>query len=142
MKKLILAIMMFVSVSLTAKAQESVIEDPNPNAPEITFDTELIDYGTVEYDSNGLKEFKFRNTGKSPLIITNAQAGCNCTVPEWPKDPIPPGKTGIIKVKYDTKRVGAFEKSVTITSNAKTPNKVIRIKGVVKPQANPAPQDK
>lgn len=134
MKKVLIALMMLVGIGLTARAQESVIEDINPNAPEITFDTELIDYGTVEYGSNGLKEFKFKNTGKSPLIITNATAGCNCTVPEWPKEPIPPGKTGIIKVKYDTTRVGSFEKAITITSNAKTPNKVIRIKGVVKPQ--------
>lgn len=134
MKKVLIALMMLVGIGLTARAQESVIEDINPNAPEITFDTELIDYGTVEYGSNGFKEFKFKNTGKSPLIITNATAGCNCTVPEWPKEPIPPGKTGIIKVKYDTTRVGSFEKAITITSNAKTPNKVIRIKGVVKPQ--------
>ena len=142
MKKIILALIMFVGIALTGRAQESVIENIDPNAPEITFDTELIDFGTVEFGSNGLKEFKFKNTGKSPLIITNATAGCNCTVPEWPKTPIAPGKTEIIKVKYDTKRVGSFEKSITITTNAKIPTKVIRIKGVVKPENTVAPKNK
>lgn len=111
----------------------------NPNAPELKFDSEVIDYGTIEHNADGNREFKFKNTGKEPLIISNAQGSCGCTVPTWPKEPIMPGQAASIKVKYATDRVGAFEKTITVTSNAKDPSKVIRIKGVVKPDATPAP---
>ncbi len=99
-------------------------------AQEISFEKELHDFGTFEQNGNGLYEFKFTNTGDSPLIISNSKGSCGCTVPVWPKEPIIPGESNVIRVKYDTKRIGAFNKSVTITSNAKTnPTKVIRIKG-------------
>ncbi len=126
MKKLLLALT-FIAAGTFAYAQES-----NPNAPEITFEKETIDYGTVEKGSDGTREFVFTNTGKEPLIITRAVGSCGCTVPTWPKEPIAPGEKGVMKVKYDTQRVGAFSKSVTVTSNAKNGNKVVNIKGVVK----------
>lgn len=118
--------------AFAAKSQETTKVD-NPNAPEITFEQEVIDYGTIEYGSSGDREFKFKNTGKEPLIIQSATGSCGCTVPTAPKEPIKPGDTGVIKVNYDTKRVGNFDKTVTIVSNSKTPTKVLRIKGVVKP---------
>lgn len=111
-------------------------QDANPNAAEITFEMETIDYGTIDQGANGQRIFTFTNVGKEPLIITNAKGSCGCTVPTWPKEPIGPGETGEIKVKYDTKRVGPFTKSVTINSNAKSATKVLHIKGVVK---KPAP---
>jgi hypothetical protein len=98
---------------------------------EITFAKELHDFGTMSKGDNGTVEFTFKNTGKDPLIISNAQGSCGCTVPVWPKEPIAPGGSSSIKVTYDTKRVGAFTKTVTITSNAQTASKVITIKGVV-----------
>lgn len=110
----------------------------NPNAPTITFDSEVVDYGTIEQGADGVREFKFTNNGKEPLIISNARGSCGCTVPTWPKEPIKPGESSVIKVKYDTKRLGAINKSVTITSNAATPTKVVRIKGkVIAPQTSP-----
>ena len=98
---------------------------------EITFSKDLHDFGTISKGDNGSTEFTFKNTGKEPLIIANAQGSCGCTVPQWPKEPIAPGATSSIKVTYDTKRVGAFTKTVTITSNAQTSSKIITIKGVV-----------
>ena len=98
----------------------------------MTFEKELHDFGTIEQEGNGTYEFKFKNTGKEPLVISNAKGSCGCTVPSWPKEPINPGASGIIKVTYDTKRVGPFTKTVTISSNAKTSEKVITIKGTVK----------
>ncbi len=119
-------------LGFTAMAQES---NENPNAPTIDFETEVVDYGTVEKGGDGVREFKFTNNGKEPLIITSARGSCGCTVPSWPKEPIAPGETAVIKVKYDTQRVGPINKSVTVNSNAKTPVKVLRIKGqVVKPE--------
>lgn len=99
---------------------------------EIEFEKETHDYGTIKQNANGTYEFKFKNTGTQPLMISNAKGSCGCTVPEWPREPIAPGESGVIKVKYDTKRVGPFSKSVTLQSNASTnPTKTIRIKGTV-----------
>ncbi len=99
---------------------------------EMTFDTDVHDFGTIDYAGNGTYEFKFKNTGTEPLIISDAKGSCGCTVPTYPKNiPIKPGETQAIKVTYDTKRAGNFTKTVTINSNAKTPQKVITIKGIV-----------
>jgi len=106
----------------------------NPNAPTIEFESDVIDYGTVDYNGNGLREFAFTNTGKEPLIISRAKGSCGCTVPTWPKEPIMPGESGVIKVKYATNRSGRFTKTITISSNAKTPTKRLTIKGTVKPK--------
>lgn len=110
----------------------------NPNAAKMTFESEVVDYGTIEQGADGVREFKFTNNGKEPLIISNARGSCGCTVPTWPKNPIKPGESSVIKVKYDTKRLGAINKSVTITSNAESATKVIRIKGkIIAPQTSP-----
>ena len=103
------------------------------------FENETIDYGTIAHNADGNREFVFTNNGSKPLIITNTQGSCGCTVPTYPKDvPIKPGESNVIKVTYDTKRAGAINKMVTITSNAvNEPNQVIRIKGNVLP----APED-
>lgn len=138
MKKTILSIGLLLCVAIGAKAQEATTPNPaNPNAAKFKFETEVLDYGTIEHNANGDREFKFTNVGKEPLIISNAVGSCGCTTPQWPKEPIKPGASAVIKVKYATDRVGAFEKTVTITSNADTPSKVVKIKGVVKPDPTP-----
>jgi hypothetical protein len=140
MKKTILSIGLMLCVAIGANAQETTTPNPvNPNAPKFKFETEVVDYGTIEHNADGNREFKFTNVGKEPLIISNAVGSCGCTTPNWPKEPIKPGGTGVIKVKYATDRVGAFEKTITLTSNADTPTKVIKIKGVVNPDPTPAP---
>jgi hypothetical protein len=100
------------------------------------FESETIDYGSVPADSDGKREFVFVNNGTKPLIITNAAGSCGCTVPSFSKEPIMPGKKGVIGVQYDTSRAGQpFSKTVTITSNAEgTPTKVLNIKGSVLPR--------
>lgn len=120
-----------VLATLTGFSQE------NENAAEITFEQETIDYGTIERGADGNREFVFTNTGKEPLIITNCQGSCGCTVPTWPREPIAPGESAVIKVKYDTKRKGSFTKSVTVSSNAKNGKKTVRIKGTVKDVPQP-----
>lgn len=136
MKKVILSLGFMLTMALVGKvqAQGTTTADPtNPNAADIVFETEVMDYGTIEHNADGNREFKFKNTGKEPLIISNSTGSCGCTVPTWPKEPIKPGESSSIKVHYATDRIGAFEKTVTVTSNAKTPSKVLKIKGVVKP---------
>lgn len=126
-----------VSAQVAATPAASVKVE-NPNAAKMTFESEVVDYGTIEQGADGVREFKFTNNGKEPLIISNARGSCGCTVPTWPKNPIKPGESSVIKVKYDTKRLGAINKSVTITSNAETATKVIRIKGkIIAPQTSP-----
>jgi hypothetical protein len=138
MKKFLSFLFILTGLSYGLKAQESVIPNMDPNAPDMKFETELLDYGVIEFDANGLREFKFTNIGKTPLTITGVTGECGCTAttidgkPGWPTEPILPGKSGVIKVKYDTKREGRFEKNVTITSNAKFANKKVRIKGEIK----------
>ena len=136
MKKSIYTLVVLFAMSFTAFAQDDQkAAEPNndPNAPEIVFEKEVHDFGTIEYGGNGTYDFKFSNTGKSPLIISNARGSCGCTVPKWPKEPIGKGQSGSINVQYDTKRPGPFTKTVTISSNAKSASKVITIKGTVSP---------
>lgn len=130
MKKLstILGIFLFFTVSAIAQDASKV---ETAGGAEITFESEVIDYGTIAQNADGVRTFKFTNTGSAPLIISNAKGSCGCTVPTWPKKPINPGQQGEIKVKYATNRIGPINKAVTVTSNASTPSKVLRIKGNV-----------
>ena len=144
MKKLSLLILFLTTISVSVNAQDapaktdSTAKAVNPNGPEMTFEKETHDYGTMKQGADGSCEFKFKNTGKEPLVITNAKGSCGCTVPTWPKEPIMKGQTGTIKVHYDTKRVGAFTKTVTIESNANTNPKTLTIKGNVEAVAEAA----
>ena len=128
-----------VQAPVAAPAQE---EKTDPNAAVIKFDQEVLDYGTINKGDEPLRLFKFTNDGKSPLIITNCQGSCGCTVPECPKESIMPGQSGELKVRYDTKRIGNFNKTVTVKSNASNSVVYLKIKGVVldvkKPDAFPA----
>ena len=98
---------------------------------EIKFDQKIIDYGAVEYNSDGKRIFKFTNVGEAPLIFNRISSSCGCTVPKRPEKPVVPGESGEIEVEYDTKRVGVFIKAITINSNALNSNIVLRIKGEV-----------
>lgn len=122
MKKV--ALVLFVGLfTLAVSAQEKVAK--------IEFKSETIDYGEIEKGSNGVRVFEFTNTGEAPLVISNVKSSCGCTIPKKPEAPIAPGETGEIEVKYDTKRVGPIRKTVTVTSNADTPTKILKIKGTV-----------
>lgn len=132
MKKVALSIVAsFMMIGLVSAQTATTASTPNPNAAEITFKKTTHDFGTLKNGAPAVYEFEFTNTGKEPLIISNAQGSCGCTVPEWPKEPIQPGQTSRIKVSYDSKRTGKIDKKVTITSNAKTNPKEIFIKGEV-----------
>ena len=103
----------------------------NPNAGQFAFTEETYDFGNIARGTPVTHEFVFNNTGKEPIVISNVQASCGCTTPKWPKEPILPGKDGVITVQYNAANPGGFNKSVTITSNAASPTKVLYIKGTV-----------
>lgn len=98
---------------------------------EIKFDSDVIDYGKVDYGSDGVRTFSFTNTGDQPLVIKDVKSTCYCTVPKKPDGEIAPGKKGEIQVKYDTKRPGPIRKTVTVYSNAVTKTVPLKIKGFV-----------
>ena len=101
---------------------------------EFSFESDVIDYGSIQKDADGVRVFKFTNTGDAPIVITNAKGSCGCTVPTYSQNVIAPGDAGEISVKYATNRIGVFTKTVTLTSNASEASKVLRIKGeVLKP---------
>ncbi len=126
----------FITFTINAQEKKVDAKPQDPNAPVFEFATEVIDYGKIEYNSDGVRVFEFKNVGKSPLIISRVQSSCGCTVPKKPTEPIMPGETGKIEVKYATTRAGGFSKTITIYSNASEPTKRIRIKGIVlKPQS-------
>jgi hypothetical protein len=120
MKKIALALISTViSISVFAQAKLEV-------------EVETHDFGTIEEGVIAEYEFKIKNTGNAPLILSNVQASCGCTTPSWTKDPIEPGKTGTVKASYNSNgRPGAFNKSITLTSNAEMPTKAVYIKGNV-----------
>ena len=135
----ILALMLICATATVAQdnnAQET--EDKGPK-PIMTFEKTEIDYGTIKQNSDPYRTFVFTNTGEAPLVIKSARGSCGCTVPEYSKEPVMPGEKSEIKVRYDTKRLNAFTKTVTLTTNADPSQVILRIKGkVVKPDPEPA----
>lgn len=113
----------------------------NISAQQINLEQTTIDYGTVAQHADGVRYFKFKNTGDKPLMILKAEGSCGCTVPSYPKEPIQPGKEASIKVKYATNRVGKFQKYVTLTTNDKTQvSQRLTIKGEVLAETSSTPE--
>lgn len=141
MKKIFLTFVLAATSALFIQAQTEntaqqakPVQADNPNAPVITFEKTVHDYGTVAFGGDGTCTFKFTNTGKEPLLVQQPRSSCGCTVPSWPKDPILPGDSNEIKVTYNTKKAGPINKTVTVTSNAKNGTVVLRITGNVEAQ--------
>jgi hypothetical protein len=132
MKKILTSVL-FVVVSFTISCSQTPATEEKKSVlgPAIEFKVTEHDFGTIEKGGNGTFEFVFNNTGSEPLILSNVRSSCGCTIPEWPKDPIKAGDSGIIKVIYDTQRVGNFTKSITVNSNAQEAPITLQIKGVV-----------
>lgn len=97
----------------------------------IQFEETVHDYGTIQEGGNGTYEFIFHNRGDEPLLLNNVRSSCGCTIPEWPKEPIAAGKTGKIKVSYNTRITGPFTKSISVYTNADEKPIVLVIKGKV-----------
>jgi hypothetical protein len=153
MKKVMLplAFALFTVIGMSAQtAPAPAAPAPNPNGPSFKFEEEEFNFGKLEQGKSVSHEFKFKNVGKEPMVISDATATCGCTKPSFAKDPIKPGGNGVISVTFNsTGKMGAQDKAITITSNAKDGQKVIHLKGEVEPKpaepvapAAPAPQPK
>jgi len=138
MRKLLLSLALIVGFT-TVNAQDvkttDVTQAEKAVNATIDFESKVVDYGTIEHKSDGVRKFVFKNNGTEPLIIKNAKGSCGCTVPTWPKEPIVPGVTAEIGVKYATTRVGKFTKTITLTTNASKKPVILTIKGEVNPPA-------
>ena len=117
MKKLLSVLCLLFAISYNVMSQQETDSD---NGPQISFEKISHDFGKIPYNGNGTYEFRFKNIGNEPLILSQPKSSCGCTVPEWPKKPILPGETDVIRVTYkNTNRPGNFNKYVTIFSNSK-----------------------
>jgi len=124
MKKLIVLFTFVLGLSVAAVAQS--------NPAEFKFEKETYDFGKIPSTKPVSVDFKFTNVGDQPLIITKVETTCGCTVPTYTKTPLKKGEEGVIKVTYTPAgSAPSFSKSIIITSNAKTPSKVLYIKGVL-----------
>jgi hypothetical protein len=102
------------------------------DAPVMTFEKDVHDFGKIIQGEKVSYQFKFTNTGSSDLLITDAKGSCGCTVPEYPKSPVKPGGTGVIDVVFDsTGKTGQQNKKVTITANTVPSTVTLAINGVV-----------
>lgn len=102
------------------------------SGPVMVLTSTEVDYGTIDKGADPLRVVKFKNTGTEPLVVKSAKGSCGCTVPSYPQNPIMPGESNQIEIRYDTNRVGPFTKTVTLTTNESTETRIITIKGTVK----------
>jgi uncharacterized protein DUF1573 len=173
MKKTILLVSMFIAFIAASKAQNDKATPPpagtpaapatiapgaattatpaqdNPNAADFKFEKDEYNFGTIKQGEKVEYDFAFVNSGKEPLVITDAHGSCGCTVPTWPKEPIKKGEKGMIHVTFNSAgKMGMQDKTVTLNSNAKSNPKVLHLKGTVEApppapateQAKPAEQ--
>ncbi len=115
----------------TAPAKPQV----DPNAGSFKFKEETHDFGAVPEGPLAETDFEFKNVGKKPINITEAHGSCGCLVPNWPHEPVLPGKKGVIHVAYNTQgRAGMIMKDVTINSDALQSPMVLHVRGTVTPK--------
>jgi hypothetical protein len=140
MKKIFLLAVFTAAFSAT-KINAQVTPNPDPSAPVIKFKVDTMNFGSVPQGTVVERDFTFKNTGKSPLVITETKVTCGCTTPDYPKDPIAPGKTGTIHVRFNSAgKMGAQDKTITIVSNNGNGEVVLHLKGTItSPPPTPAP---
>ncbi|MCF8232123.1 MAG: DUF1573 domain-containing protein [Bacteroidales bacterium] len=106
--------------------------DKSQKMPEITFETKTHDFGKVISGEVVSYNFKFKNTGDAPLIISEVSSSCGCTVPDYPEEPIKPGEEKYLEVTFDSERRSGFQsKTITVGTNAQPSNTTLRIKAKV-----------
>ncbi|MBP3254345.1 MAG: DUF1573 domain-containing protein [Bacteroidales bacterium] len=124
MKRILVLITLIFAVNITLFSQEKTgAKISGGSYAQISFNEVEHDYGTIKKNSDGVCEFVYKNTGKAPLVITNVRSSCGCTVPSWSSEPLMPGQTGVIKVKYNTESTGEFVRTINVETNAANGNK-------------------
>lgn len=130
MKTKILFIAFISSFQLFAQPAKNI---DTTKFAEITFEEPDHDFGTLKKGDNCEYNFVFTNTGNDVLIITNIIENCGCAVSRWPKEPILPNQSGVINYKYDSQRIGNFQKNFYVYTNSKVSTTIVKVKGLVLP---------
>lgn len=99
----------------------------------LTWKSEAVDVGDIPQGTPKLIEFELKNNGTTPVIITSAKSSCGCTVADYQKEPILPGKTALVTAKYNATALGGFTKTITVTTSVDEAVKVLTFKGNVVP---------
>ncbi len=137
MKRTLLALLIALGTSAVAQAQPTSSAPDNKNGPVITFAVQSLPFDSIIQGTVVEREFTFKNTGKAPLIITDVSVGCGCTVTEFPKEPIAPGKSGKIRVTFNSaNNMGPQDKAATVKSNSTGGDVVLHLTGKVIPNPN------
>lgn len=147
MKKVFLSLSMIAALSFVAckdsastkidsdKVEVAAQRDAaSKQLPVMTFDKKEHDFGTITMGTPQEHTFTFTNTGEAPLIITDAKSSCGCTVPNPPKDPIAPGESGELLVKFNGSGMNQVTKTITVTANTAAGSEILRIKAFVQPK--------
>ncbi len=131
MKKLMILCAVLIGFAFTASAQTD-------NKAEFKFNEEKHDFGKIPQGTPVTTVFEFTNVGKEPLILTEVRPTCGCTIADYTKTPVKSGEKGMIKITYNAAVAAPFNKTIVVTSNAKTPQKFLNIIGevVAKPAAS------
>ena len=135
MKRIGSLVLMIAFFALPVDAQSK------KNREEMVFDKTIDgitahDFGSIVFGANGKVEFTFTNQGSRPLIISDVKSSCGCAVPGWTKEPVEPGKQGMVDIQYNTSIPGSFNKTVVVYSNANNSPIRIEIRGKVSAQGN------
>lgn len=135
MKSLFLLLLTF-GFAFTGMSQEATKKatQPKKEKPAVVFAQPVIERNGITYGADETFTFEFKNKSKKPVIVTNVGTSCGCTTAKKPEEPIKPGKTGVIVVKYDTKRTGPFTKDINVTTSASPDPIKLQIKGSVNPE--------
>lgn len=127
----ILTLVFSLVIATVAMSQSLASKTEKPKTAAFEWKTVSHDFGKIPQGKPVTAEFKFKNSGTVPLVISNAQGSCGCTVPEYTKEPIAPGKEGIIKATFNAAAGGPFNKTVTITANTEKGQETLTVKGEV-----------
>ncbi len=139
MKKVFSTLTLILLISAASFAQSSVNPNGNtettpvvnPHAGEFKWSEETHDFGTIPQGTPVKNKFEFTNTGKEPIIVSNVQKTCGCTVTDWTKEPVMPGQVGFVTAEFNAAKEGPFTKAITVQSDAKTPSVKLYFKGTV-----------
>ncbi len=121
-----------ISTDIVNNPASAMGQADTTNVPKFSFQEEVYEFGDITQGEKVTHSFKFKNTGKTDLVITSAQGSCGCTVPSYPKNPIAPGAENVIEVSFDSNgKKGNQHKTVTLVANTYPSTTVIAIKGNV-----------
>jgi hypothetical protein len=132
MKRSLLLTAFVFALVFSAKSQTVQIESGNPSSmAKFSWVATTHDFGKIEQGKPVIHEFTFTNNGSTPLVISNVKGSCGCTVTDYTKDPVAPGKKGVVKATFNAAAIGTFNKSIRVTANVEGATETLFIKGEV-----------